>query len=481
VTRTLLLLVALAALLAAPARAYLPPPYGGTVAAPLPDLPLTLDPARASRESELQLCALLYDPLFLLGHDGRPRPHLTFAPEISPDGRTWRLALRAGASAAGRPITATDAAAALRRLKRGPNAYLLAAVKSIDVDGAALVLKLTRPTPNLGWLLAAPAAAVSVTLRGQPAGGGPFRLQARTPSSFVLRANTAHFAGRPYLDEVRLNLFDRASTEITNFQVGGLQLSFNTSPYSPKPKHASAELEGPLLSLVYLGVGRGKSYLADPQLRQALLLGIDRKRLGRLATAGHAEIAEGPVPARLLKPQGRTTLPFDRAAATRLLTRLAAQHPAMRADSAGGRLKLSLLVDASRFEDTVVAGQLVADLDRVGIAASLEPRQAAEYQARLEDGRYELVLARQAVQVPLGPVMLAGALALGGDRAGAARCLAGGACGAREAAQFMKRLPLIPLVHTARRAFYDARLGQLRLGAQGLIPYADLYWTRKGP
>jgi MarR-like DNA-binding transcriptional regulator SgrR of sgrS sRNA len=473
-----------AVLLAPVARAYLPAPYGGAVAAPLADQPVSLDPARACRESELQLASLLYDPLFVLGPDGRPRPHLAFAPEISPDGRTWRLGLRPGALAGGRPLGAADAAASLRRLKRGPNGYLLAPVREIEVDGSTLVLKLSRPTPTLGWLLSAPAASITSLQNGQPVGSGPFRLQRRTPGSLLLRANGSHFAGRPYLDELRLNLYDRAATEVATFQVGAIQLSFSASSYSPKPRHPTAEIEGPLLSLVYLGVGRGggpsKSYLADPQFRQALLLGIDRKRLGRLATTGRADIAVGPVPAQLLRPSGRG-VPFDRAAAMRQLARLALQHPALRADSAGGRLKLSLLVDATRLEDAVAAGQLVADLDRLGIAASLESRPADEYRARLEEGRYDLVLARQAVQVPLGPVLLAGALALGGERAAAQRCLATGPCGAREAAQFMKRLPLIPLVHTARRAFHDARLAEVRLGPRGLVPYADLYWARKVP
>ncbi len=139
------------------ARAYLPPPYGGTVAAPLTEQPVTLDPARASRESELQVISLLYDPLFALGPDGRPRPHLAHAPEISPDGRTWRMTLRAGVLASGRPVNAAEAAASLRRLKRGPNGYLMAPVHAIEVEG------------DVTWLVNRNAAGWMVTLLN-PAG-----------------------------------------------------------------------------------------------------------------------------------------------------------------------------------------------------------------------------------------------------------------------------------------------------------------------
>ncbi len=442
---------------------------------------MTLDPALATRESELQLVSLLYDPLFLLGPDGRPRPHLVEGqPEISVDGKSWRLQLRQGVLAGARALTAADAAASLRRLKRGPSGWLLAAVRSIEVEGTAtLVLHLTRATPTLAWLLAAPAAGISAQLRaGGLAGSGPFKLQGRTPSAIVLRANPTHFAGRPYLDELRFSIFDRASAEVATFQVGTLQLSLHgAAVFGGKPRYATAELEGAAQAPVYLALGRGKPYLQDPSFRLALLKGIDRRRLGRLATLGRSEIADSPVCARLLRG-GPPRVAFDRAAANRLLARVAAAQPAMRSDASGGRLKLSLLVDASRFDDSVAAGQLVADLDRLGIAATIEARPGAEYQARLDEGRFELALGRQPVQVPLGPVALGAALAAAGDRAGAARCLAG-SCGAKEAAAFMKRLPLIPLVHTGPRVFHDARLGWLRLSAAGLISYADLHWVRR--
>jgi ABC-type transport system substrate-binding protein len=465
--------------------AFLPPPYGGTVASALPDLPVTLDPTKATRESELQLLSLIYDTLYELPDSGPPRPHLVEPePEVSADGKTWRARLRPGIQLqGGRALTAADAVASLRRTKRGASGYLLAPVVSIEAEGdRVLVLGLSRKAPELPLLLCASATSVAVDQHGQLQGTGPFRLHSRTPTSFLLRANLRHFAGRPYLDEIRLSVFERASAELATFQVGGVQLSLRgTNVFGGRPRYASAELESPILSTVALGVGRAKPHLADPLFRLALLRGIDRQRLGRLASVGRAEIADSPVPTALL----RATPPritFDRAAAIRLLARVAASHPGMRTDpglaDGRGRTRLSLLVDASRFEDAVVAGQIVADLDRLGLAASLEARPAADYEKRLEAGAYDLVLRRLSAPTPLTAAVLAGALSSAGERRVAERCLSTGRCGLREAASFMKWLPFVPLVHASRRVFYDARLGQVHLARQGFLRYADLYWTR---
>lgn len=463
------------------ALAYLPAPYGGAVVAPLPDQPVTLDPAAATRLSELQVVSLIYDPIYRRAGDGPARPHLVEPePEISGDGKTWRLRLRPGLMVtSGRPLTAGDVVSSLRRLKRGPNAHLLSAFRALESDGDVVVLHLARPSVDVPALLSAPATGVAVPLRGQLVGTGPFRLQSRSPSSIRLRANPSHFAGRPFLDEVQFTVFDRASAEVATFQVGGLQVSFHgSSAFGGRPRYPSLEQESEMTSLVFLGVGRGKSYLSDPQFRLALLRGIDRRRIGRLAGIGRNEVADSPV-ARLAR-SAPTRVAFDRGAANRLLARVADQHEAMRQDAAGGRVRLSLLTDASRFDDGVVAGQLIADLDGLGIAAAIESRPAAEYQARLEQGKYELVLGRQPLSASPA-VDLASALAIAGDRAAAQSCLASAGCGPKEAAQFMRRLPLIPLVHSSVRVYRDARLGGARVSALGLLSYADIFWNRRVP
>lgn len=468
-------------LLSSPARAYLPPRYGGVTTVPLLDLPATLDPTRASRESELQVILLLFDPLFRLSPAGKPVPHLVEPkPECSADGRTWKLRLRPGILLHnGQTLSAAQVAESLNRVRRSPTGYLLAPVRSIAAEGMDIVIQLDRPTRELPWLLSAPATGIAVRHRGRWIGSGPFKLKVWTTTGLDLLAHRAHFAGRPYLDEVRFRVFGRASAEVASFQVGTLQLSFHgTSVFGSQPRHPFTTVTSRVRTLVYLGVGRGRPHLSDPQFRLALLKGIDRRRLGRRAGTGGAEVADSPVCQRLLRVTTRP-VPFDRDGATRLLGRLVQRYPTLPRDAASGRPKLDLLVDASRIEDRDVATQLVADLDRIGITVTIDAQQAKAYQARLERGRYELVLGRHPGQIPLGPVTFAGALAAAGMGVQATACMTAGRCGTRQQAlDFMKQLPVIPLVHTAARLDHDARLGDLRLTYGSAVDYADVFWTR---
>lgn len=477
------LLVALLTLACWPVAAYLPPPYGGVVTATLPDRPVTLDPAQATRASELTVVPLIYDSLFRLTSRGVARPHLLDGkPMVSADRKTWRLRLRSGVVVdRNTTLEASHVVASLERVRRGPNAYLLAGVRTLGVEGKEVVVLTTRrPAPELPHVLSAPATAI-VVLRGRRLlGTGPYVLASRSSSVIQLKANATHFAGRPYLDELRFKLFSKASAESASFQVGALQISHQGAPvFGGKLRFPSRPMSSPPLDHIFLGVGQRQPYLTDPQFRLALLSGIDRRRLAKLVGGGKDPLANGPVTRRLMRRLPRAVA-FNRGKARRLLARAATRYPALRGALGGGRLKVSLLVDASRFSDTILAGQIVADLDRIGIACTLERLPAAVYRARLGAGRFDLVLGHQTLQVPLGGVALAGALAASGDPAGARACMAG-YCGKRAVTKFMKRLPLIPLLHATVRVHHNTLLGEVRTDATGRILYEGMYWHRKGP
>ncbi len=463
------------------AHGYLPPRHGGRLTVPLSEAPVTLDPARARRDAELSICSLLYDTLFVLA-DRRPRPRLAAGmPEVAADRLTVTLRLRPGVLLHdGRTLGAAAVAGSLSRLRGAANGYLLASVAGVraEADGRTLIFTLHRPTPELALLLSAPATAVVVPAGKRLVGSGAYRLVSRKPDRLLLKANQAHFAGRPYLDELVLRVFARASAEVASFQVGALQLSRHGASVFGSPKYPSATLDTAAVSTVFLATGRRPSYLAEPLFRAALRAAIDRKRLQRLAGSGRALVAHGPVSPRLLRYRRRRS-GFDRKLANRLLARLARRDGALRAAAAAGRVRLKLLVDASRADDRTLAGQIVADLDRIGIEAQLEATPASDYQARFDSGRYQLALGRVAVQVPRGAVALADALAAAGDGAAARRCVAARRCGVAEARRLVKQLRLLPLVHPAVKLHYDARLGGLGPRPDGRVDLQRIYWRRK--
>ena len=466
--------------------AFLPAPYGGKVVAPLPDQPVTLDPALATRQSELQIISLLYDPLYRVDAAGTPRPNLVLPdPEISNEGLTWTLKLRPGLKLSnGAPLRLAHVVASLQRVTRGPNAHLLAPVRGIGAPGTGeLVITLRAPTPHLPLLLSAPTTGVAVGQGKALLGTGPFRLTRASGGIIKLSPNLGHHAGRPYLDQLTLQTFARASNEAAAFQAGAIHVSMHgASLFGGAQRQVTASAASPACATLFLGVGKEPAYLADPQVRLALSTAVDRSRLARLAGGGKQAVARGPVcPSLMGKRRARKTpLPFDRDSAKRLLRRAMARLGSLgQATAAGARPRLELLVDASRPEDRALAELIVADLDQLGLSARITVRVAAEYQARLQSGSYELVLGRLTPQVPLAAAILASALALGGDLDGARRCLAGKPCGRRQESIFLKKLPLVPLLHTATQVFHDARLDGLRGDGLGLINYADMHWVRR--
>lgn len=205
------------------------------VAAPL----VTLDPVRFQNDAERFVVANVYETLYTYDHLARPyrlRPQLAAAlPEVSEDGRTLTIRLRTDARFAddacfeggkGRPLGADDVVYSLRRLmdrrlgswgtwvvgdrivgleafaeastdvpadrrstRYGPEDGFQEATGLVALDAHTVRLRLTRPAPELPWLLAGAAASIhppeAVAHHGEafarhPVSTGPYTLLAFT-------------------------------------------------------------------------------------------------------------------------------------------------------------------------------------------------------------------------------------------------------------------------------------------------------------
>ena len=481
-TRWRLALVGACLLLGGAAGAYLPGHYGGRLTGPLSEEVVTFDPAQAMREAELQVTALLYDALYRRDARGRPTPQLAEAlPDCDAEGRTCRIALRSGVILHdGRTLAARDVVTSLGRVRRGPHAYLLAAVQGIAVEKDQVVLRLPRATPDLALALSAPATAIAVASRGGLTGSGPFQLAARRAGALSLKAHATCFAGRPYVEQLELRHFPSASAEAAAYQVGALQLSYHgTAVFGGTPRYRARPVElSSAGAMLHLAVGAASAWLADRRVREALGHAIDRRRLARLVGGGRSLPAEGPVDGGPLADRW-TPHGFDRGVARRLLVAAAAGHAELQSLGQGGRARVTLLVDGSRAADRAVATQLVADLDQVGLAVTVESAAASDYAARLARGAFHLALARVVPQLPEPAIALASVFAAAGEGAAARRCVAHGACAASDLARLRRKLSVIPLLRTTVRLDVDARLGGFRRLGAAAVPYADLYWLRR--
>ncbi len=312
-------------------------------------------------------------------------------------------------------------------------------------------LELSRPTPELALLLSTPAAAVTPagTVPGQrPIGSGPFVVDGRDAAAVRLSANPGCFAGRAYLQSLTLRAFTARSDEAGSYEVGSLQVTRHALAGldATGPRRAAITVDGPQALTGFVAVGR----IPDADVvRRALALAVNRERLRRLTVREPAVVVKAPY------DPGRARSEIER------------RWPQT-------RLKLSLLVDASRFDDRDVAERILADLARAGIDLAIDAVDAATYQERVDAGRYQLLFGTAAPPAPdaaLAALALVAVVDPGAARAALQRAPA--------AAVDLDATRVVPLYVRAARLFVAPELRGLAVDGAGRAGWADAHWLSR--
>lgn len=437
-------------LLAATAQAETRAQYGGAVQAAMASAPTTFDPLHGG-PGDAEVAALVFDTPFAAGADGKPRPSLALALDNADGATRARLTLRPDVRFSdGTPLTARDVAASLARALREPAGWVLAPLKSVRVVGAETVeLELWRPAPELALLLSSPAAAVTpagAPPGKRPIGSGPFVVDGSDAAGVRLSTNPACFAGRSYLQSLALRSFAARGDEAGSYEVGTIQAARHTTVALDAARRAAVTVDGPEALTGFVAVGR----IADAEVvRRVLALAINRERLRRLTVREPAVVVKAPY------DPGRAKAEVERR-----------WHDA--------RPKLSLLVDASRFDDRDVAERILADLARAGIDVAIDAVDAASYQARVEAGRYELVLgtaAPPAADAALATLALVAAVDPAAARAALQRAAA--------PAVTLDDTRVVPLFVRAARLYVTPELRDLAVDGAGRAGWADAHWLSR--
>lgn len=484
--RACLAVAVAAALLGAPARraaSETRPRYGRVLIGTLLGQPATFDPALARSHAEVQVVRLLFDTLYRADAEGRIEPHLAAAmPVISADGLEARVPLRPGVLFQdGSPLGPDDVLASLDRVAHSQAAWLLAPVAARSRDGDELVFRLRRPTPELAEILSAPATSVTPGGRApspvHPIGSGPFALMSRPGATqLVLTAFERHFAGRPYADRLELRWYQGTSAEARAYEVGALNLSLRGAVAftGHTPRYPTEVTASPATVLVYVGFGRahGRAF-DDVDLRRALSLAIGRDALRLIGTGERVAPTPWPVAVDL---GGREPEPADLEAQPRraqAALALARRHVA--ALAGGARPVFQILVDRTRPDDREIGEKVAAALWRMGLGARIVELGAADLEARIVRGDFDLYIGQLAAAGPSPALQLAGAFAAGGDSWARAQMAAGPLDPGAALAAFARRLPLVPLFHRAVRVHHRVDIRRVDFDATGQLLYADMF------
>ena len=235
-------------------------------------------------------------------------PHLAERWELSEDARTWTFHLRAGVTF--HDGTACDADAvrqSLIRMARQDKGYTLGSPAvwkqylggaAIDVpDARTVAVRLAQPMADLldvleqGFIVAPSSfPAHDAGRHDQPVGSGPYRIVSAGADEIRAQRVEGHFGGTPQNADLIWRREPDPAQRLAMLRSGAVQVA-NALDF-----HASKALEGgdvtrheylsPVAIIYLLNAARGP--LADPRVRRALSLALDRPKLIADVVAGAA-------------------------------------------------------------------------------------------------------------------------------------------------------------------------------------------------
>src|SRR5215213_2047163 len=252
----------------------------------------------------------VYDTLYAVDGQLRPRPQMAEGHTVSDDGRAWRVRLREGLRFHdGEPVRARDCAASLARWsRRDPFGQLLA--PSVEAwraaDDRTLEIRLTRPFPLLLDALAKPDANVAFIMPerlaatdanaqvGEVVGSGPYRF---LPEEFVSGSRVAYakfdgYAPRQeppdwasggkvaHFPRVEWHILPDPATAAAALQSGEVdwleQPLPDLVPTLARSRNVALEVLNPAGLMSVMRLNHLQAPFNDPKARQAVALAVDQ-------------------------------------------------------------------------------------------------------------------------------------------------------------------------------------------------------------
>jgi peptide/nickel transport system substrate-binding protein len=251
-------------------------------------------------------------------------PDLALKADVSKDGKTYTIALRAGvrwenrAPLGGRELTSADVKYSLERaVKKSGYASLLGQIEGVETpDKHTVRVHLAEAFAPFMHNLAEPWNAIlprevedklgDFKSADSMLGCGPFVLERYEPGvKAVFARNPTYFQkGLPHVDHVEWLFVKDRSTQLSLFRAGQADVPFYDARI-PRSDIGSFKRSNPTYPIVFwdwlavrtLAMRTDKAPLSDVRVRRAFSLAIDRKKWVAQFLEGQGFEDHGPVPA----------------------------------------------------------------------------------------------------------------------------------------------------------------------------------------
>ncbi|MDE2398776.1 MAG: ABC transporter substrate-binding protein [Burkholderiales bacterium] len=277
------------------------------------------DPATSILASSWELLHLVYEGLTNLDANMKPVPALAESWE-TPSPTKYVFKLRRGVKFSnGRELTVDDAVGSLRRLidpKTGSFfAGQMGKIKSISASGAhALTIELAEPYAPLLTALASTMASI-IPMKELAAGSfdpsktllgtGPYAVQSHAQGDNWTLERNAHYwqPGLPKIARLVVKIVPNDQALIAGLRDGGIDIAqFDASPDAKLLLTPLANVQvvqnqqTNLIWLVLNAVAKGSPF-ANPKVRQAVALALDRDTIAKVGMGGSGAPATAIAPA----------------------------------------------------------------------------------------------------------------------------------------------------------------------------------------
>lgn len=346
----------------------------------------TLDPITCADGMQQTVGSLLYEGLFRLDRQFQPQPCLCQSYTYDAETYTYTFVLRSGVTFSdGSPLTAADAAAALRRAGDSPRyGARLSDVTAITAGEGTLTVTLAGPNTGFPALLDIPVVKSGTEGDPAPLGTGPYVLTGSGEDA-CLTARSGWWAGGGQPAE-RIALSAAGDRDAMLYQFSSHAVHLITADLiGTDPITATGNVsyrDADTASLHFIGVNTRAPLLQSAAVRRALSAGIDRETLVSAVLSGHGRAAQAPVsPASSLYPESLDTLySYDGFASAMAEAGLDGGEPRT----------LTLLVNGENSFKTAAAEYVAGALSDFGLTVQTEVLPWAAYTAALAAGDFDL-------------------------------------------------------------------------------------------
>ena len=293
--------------------------------------PDALDPTLARTFAGRMVFTALCDKLVDIGPDLKIVPQLATSWTLSPDAKTLTMVLRPGVLFHdGEKLDAAAAKYSIERHLKMPGSQRRAEIAPIDdvevVDDLTFKIHLKTPFAPLlaqfadrAGMMVAPKAAETLGAKFStaPVCAGPFKFVERVPQSRIVVERFPDYWNKDqiHIDRIEFMPIPDSTVRLTNLRAGQLDLLERLSPTDLPQVSRDAKLKvGSTVELGFQEIlinAKAGSPLANPKVREALDLSIDRNALNQVVFNGQfvpgnqwvspkhpAYVREYPVPKR---------------------------------------------------------------------------------------------------------------------------------------------------------------------------------------